>query len=415
MPYRVSVGYTGQEGILKGSDYKRVTAGFNINPSLFDKHLNLNINGKYSYSKTVSGGTDAVGAAINMDPTRPVKSNDEQFKNWGGFWQWALPTTSYDPTFPYNRNDDAPTNPVEKVENYDNYKSAHVLLGNVEADYKIHGFEDLHLHANLAGEYTTGGEYNTNNPQSTYGFYYGGNSEDKEKKYNLTATAYAQYTKDFNKANHFDIMAGYEYSHMKYWGNKWSKSMYPSTNEGKNDKGEPLAGTVKSFDTSRWRGQTYLVSWYGRANYSLLDRYLLTFTARYDGSSRFADGHRWGFFPSAAFAWRVKEESFLKDVNAISDLKLRLGWGKTGQQDTGKMYYTATYLKSTSNHFLYPIGGGNNTGLLYRPLAYNDELTWETTTTWNVGIDYGMFNQRLTLNLDAYYRKTTDLLSTTAA
>ena len=189
--------------------------------------------------------------------------------------------------------------------------------------------------------------------------------------------------------------------------------MYPSTFEGKNDAGEALAGTVKSYDTSRWRGQTYLVSWYGRANYSLLDRYLLTFTARYDGSSRFADGHRWGFFPSAAFAWRVKEESFLKDVNAISDLKLRLGWGKTGQQDTGKMYYTATYSKSTSNHFLYPIGGGNNTGLLYRPLAYNDELTWETTTTWNVGIDYGMFNQRLTLNLDAYYRKTTDLLSTT--
>ena len=210
MPYRVSVGYTGQEGILKGSDYKRVTAGFNINPSLLDKHLNININGKYSYSKTVPGGTDAIGAAINMDPTRPVKSNDEKFKNWGGYWQWALSTTAYDPTFPYNRNDDAPTNPVEKVENYDFYKSAHVLLGNVEADYKIHGFEDLHLHANLAGEYTTGGEYNTNNPQSTYGFYYGGNSENTEKKYNLLATAYAQYTKDFNKANHFDIMAGYE-------------------------------------------------------------------------------------------------------------------------------------------------------------------------------------------------------------
>ena len=411
MPYRVSVGYTGQEGILKGSDYKRVTAGFNINPSLLDKHLNLNINGKYSYSKTVPGGTDAVGAAINMDPTRPVKSNDEKFKNWGGYWQWTEPTSVFDPTFPYQLKDQAPVNPVEKVENYDFYKSAHVLLGNVEADYKIHGFEDLHLHANLAGEYTTGGEYNTNNPQSTYGYYYGGNSEDKEKKYNLLATAYAQYTKDFNKANHFDIMAGYEYSHMKYWGNQWSKQMYPNTWEGKNDAGEAQAGTVKSFDTSRRRGQTYLVSWYGRANYSLLDRYLLTFTARYDGSSRFADGHRWGFFPSAAFAWRVKEESFLKDVNAISDFKLRLGWGKTGQQDTGKEYYTATYAKSTSNHHLYPIGA-DNTGVLYRPLAYNDELTWETTTTWNVGIDYGMFNQRLTVNLDAYYRKTTDLLST---
>ena len=413
MPYRVSVGYTGQEGILKGSDYKRFTAGFNINPSLFDKHLNLNVNAKYSYSKTNPGGQDAVGAAINMDPTRPVKSSDETFKNWGGYWQWALPTTSYDPTFPFNRNDDAPTNPVEKVANYDFYKSANILLGNVEADYKIHGFEDLHLHANLAGEYSDGGEYNTNNPRSTYGFYYGGNSENKEKKYNLVATAYAQYTKDFNKANHFDVMAGYEYSHMKYWGNKWSKSMYPNTYEGKNDAGEALAGTVKSYDTSNWKGQTFLVSWYGRANYSLLDRYLLTFTARYDGSSRFADGHRWGFFPSAAFAWRVKEESFLKDVDAVSDFKFRLGWGKTGQQDTGKEYYTATYKKSTSQHHLYPIGGGDNTGLLYRPLAYNDELTWETTTTWNVGLDYGMFNQRLTLNLDAYYRKTTDLLSTT--
>ena len=189
MPYRVSVGYTGQEGILKGSDYKRVTAGFNINPSLLDKHLNLNVNGKYSYSKTTPGGTDAIGAAITMDPTRPVKSTDEQFKNWGGYWQWTLPTSAYDPTYQYALNDDAPVNPVEKVEHYNFDKSAHILLGNVEADYKIHGFEDLHLHANLAGEYSTGGEYNTNNPQSTYGFYYGGNSENTEKKYNLTATA----------------------------------------------------------------------------------------------------------------------------------------------------------------------------------------------------------------------------------
>ena len=414
MPYRVSVGYNGQQGVLEGSDYKRITAGISLNPTLLDKHLNLNINGKYSYSKTKPGGTDAVGAAISMDPTRPVRSNDEQFKNWGGYWQWTKATTSYDSTFPYARNDDAPANPVEKVENYNFYKSAHVLLGNVEADYKIHGFEDLHLHANLAGEYTTGGEYDNKNPQSTYGYYFGGTSENTEKKYNVLATAYAQYTKDFNKANHFDIMAGYEYSHMKYWGDQWSKSMYPSTNEGKSDDGKPLAGTVKSYDTSRWKGQTYLVSWYGRANYSLLDRYLLTFTARYDGSSRFADGHRWGFFPSAAFAWRVKEESFLKDVNAISDFKLRLGWGKTGQQDTGKEYYTPTYKMGISNHHLYPVGGiKNNPGTLYLPLAYNDDLTWETTTTWNVGIDYGMFNQRLTINLDAYYRKTTDLLSTT--
>ena len=414
MPYRISVGYTSQDGILKGSGYERVTAGINLNPSLLNKHLNLNINGKYSYSKTNPGGQSAVGAAITMDPTRPVKSSDDRFKNWGGYWQWTKSVTEYDPTFPYDRSSEAPSNPVELVDHYNFHKSANILLGNVEADYKIHGFEDLHLHVNLAGEYTDGGEYDHKNPQSTYGFYYGGDSEEKQKKYNVLATAYAQYTKDFNKANHFDIMAGYEYSHMKFWGNKWSRSMYPSTNEGKNDKGEALAGTVKSYDTSRYKGQIYLVSWYGRANYSLLDRYLLTFTARYDGSSRFSDGHRWGFFPSAAFAWRVKDESFLKNVDAISDLKLRLGWGKTGQQDTGKEYYTPVFAKSTSMHHLYPIGGSaNNKGILYRPLAFNDDLTWETTTTWNIGLDYGMFDQRLTVNLDAYLRKTTDLLSET--
>ena len=414
MPYRISVGYTSQDGILKGSGYERVTAGVNLNPSLLNKHLNLNINGKYSYSKTNPGGQGAVGAAITMDPTRPVKSSDDRFKNWGGYWQWTKATTSYDSTYPYDRmSDQSPSNPVELVDHYNFYKSANILLGNVEADYKVHGFEDLHLHANLAGEYTDGGEYDHKNPQSTYGYYYGGDSENTEKKYNVLATAYAQYTKDFNKANHFDIMAGYEYSHMKYWGNEWSRTMYPSTFQG-TDKGKPLAGTQKAYNTKISKGQTYLVSWYGRANYSLLDRYLLTFTARYDGSSRFADGQRWGFFPSAAFAWRVKEESFLKDVNAISDLKLRLGWGKTGQQDTGKEYYTASYAKSSSMHHLYPIGGSdNNKGILYRPLEYNDDLTWETTTTWNIGLDYGMFDQRLTVNLDAYYRKTTDLLSKT--
>ncbi len=412
MPYRVSVGYTSQKGILKGSDYQRVTAGFNLSPSLLDKHLNINANAKYSYAKTNPGGQDAIGAATTMDPTRPVTSDAEQFKNWGGYWQWTKSVSEYDPTFPYGRNDDAPSNPVEKIANYGFDKSAHVLLGNLEADYKIHGFEDLHLHVNLAGEYTTGGEYTHNSRYSTYSFYYGNDGENTEKKYNLLATAYAQYTKDFNKANHFDIMAGYEYSHMKYWGNSWDKTFYPSTYEGTSDTGEALAGTLKSSNTSEWKGQTYLVSWYGRANYTLLDRYLLTFTARYDGSSRFAKGHQWGFFPSAAFAWRVKDENFLKDVNAISDLKLRLGWGKTGQQDTGKEYYTATYKKSTSQHFLYPVGPSNS-GILYRPLAYNDDLTWETTTTWNVGFDFGMFDQRLTINADAYIRKTTDLLSTT--
>lgn len=411
MPYRVSLGYTNQKGILEGSDYSRFTAGVTVNPSLLDDHLTLNVNAKYSYSKTNPGGQEAIGAATAMDPTRPVKSNDEQFKNWGGYWQWTKTTAEFDPTFPYARNDDAPKNPVELVDHYTFDKSANVLLGNIEADYKLHGFEDLHLHMNLAGEYADGGEYTNNNPYSTYGFYYGGIGDNTEKKYHLTATAYAQYIKDFNEDHHFDIMAGYEYSHLKYWGNSWYKNYYPETNQGTYDDGTPKAGTINSESTNRWKGQTFLVSWFGRANYSLLDRYLFTFTARYDGSSRFADGHRWGFFPSAAFAWRVKDEAFLKNVEEISDFKLRLGWGKTGQQDTGKEYYTPIYKFSTSENYLYPVGPDNN-GILAKPLVYNNDLTWETTTTYNVGLDFGMFNQRLTLNVDAYMRKTTDLLCT---
>ena len=170
MPYRVSAGYTNQQGILKGSDYSRVTAGFTLNPTLLDDHLTMNINGKYAYSKTNPGGQGAIGNATRMDPTRPVKSDDEEFKNWGGYWQWTKPTTSYDPTFPYDRNSDAPSNPVEQIENYTFNKSVNVLLGNFEADYKIHGFEDLRLHINLAGEYSDGGEYTDYGPYNTYAY-----------------------------------------------------------------------------------------------------------------------------------------------------------------------------------------------------------------------------------------------------
>ena len=409
MPYRVSVGYTNQQGILKGSDYSRFTAGFTANPSLLDDHLNINANAKYAYSKTNPGGQEAISMATRMDPTRPVTSSDEMYKNWGGYWQWTKPVSEYDPTFPYARNDDAPKNPVELIDNYTFNKDAHVLLGNFEADYKIHGFEDLHLHMNLAGQYSYGAEHTNNLPKSTYGFYYGGIGENQEKRYNVQATAYAQYLKDFNKDHHFDIMAGYEYSRMKYWGDSWNKSYYPNTYEGTDDDGNTLAGKIKSDTNDYWKGQVILVSWLGRMNYSFRDRYLLTVSARYDGSSRFADGHRWGFFPSAAFAWKINSEPFLKDVKSISDLKLRLSWGQTGQQDTGMEYYTPTYVHGTNNLYTYPIGSGND-GTLWKPLTYNEDLTWETTTTYNIGLDFGMWNQRLTMSLDVYKRKTTDLL-----
>jgi iron complex outermembrane receptor protein len=415
MPYRVSVGYTNQQGTLKGSDYSRFTAGFTLTPSLLDDHLNLNINAKYAFSKTHPGGQGAISNATRMDPTRPVTSTEEQFQNWRtsvtglGYWQWTKPTSDFDDTFRYARNDDAPSNPVEQIDNYTFYKHTSMLIGNFQADYKIHGFEDLRLHAELSSEYDLGREITEEYPYSTYGFYYGNNGHQKQKKYNLQFAAWAQYFKDFNEAHHLDIMAGYEYRKTKYWGNKWFRNFYPMTNKAHYDDGTPKAGTINSESDGIWRGQNVLTSWIGRLNYSLYDRYLLTFTARADGSSRFADGHRWGFFPAVALAWRINDESFLKNVEMLSDLKLRLGWGQTGQQDTGMDYYTPAYSISTTNDHLYPIGP-NTSGKLYKPIPYNNELTWETTTTFNVGLDFGMFDQRLTLTVDAYYRKTTDLL-----
>lgn len=415
MPYRFSVGYTDQQGTLKGSDYNRVTAGLTLNPSLLDDHLNFNVNAKYSYSFNKPGNTGAIGNATRMDPTRPVTSTDPQYQSWKGYWQWVKETSDYPTTsgdFNYARNDDAPSNPVEQINRAAGTKKwANVVLGNFEADYKIHGFEDLRLHLNLAGEYAYGCEETNQNPFSTGAYFYGSYGTNDEKKYSTTLSAYAQYYKDFNENHHFDIMAGYEHEHMKYWGDSHYWGFYPQNTTLTDDDGNSLAGKIKDNDPSRWRGQTYLVSWYGRMNYTLMDRYLLTFTARYDGSSRFADGHRWGFFPSAALAWKISEEKFIKNISSISDFKLRLGWGKTGQQDTGMEYYTPIYSMSTNSHYYYPVGGGDNNGVLYRPLAYNNELTWETTTTYNAGIDFAMFKNRLNLTVDAYIRKTTDLLN----
>ena len=412
MPYRASIGYTDQQGTLRGSNYNRFTAGFTLNPSLLDDHLNININAKYAYSNNNPGNTSAIGSATSMDPTRPIKSDDSRFSNFGGYYEWVNWSSDYkDPAFTYVKNSDAPSNPVEQINQYNFSRYNNTLLGNAEFDYKIHGLEDVRLHLNLAGEYTQGQENTSQSPTSLAGFYYGSYGWNKEKKYNTTLQAYAQYYKDFTEKHHFDIMGGYEHQHMKYWGDSNFWGYYPSTSQKTDDDGNPLAGTeYHGSDPSSWKGQTYLVSFYGRMNYSYAERYLFTFTARGDGSSRFADGHRWGFFPSAAFAWRINEEAFMKNATDISDLKLRLGWGQTGQQDTGMEYYTQVYKKSTNSHYYYPIAGLS--GIMYKPLAYNEELTWETTTTYNVGIDLGMFKNRLTLSVDGYYRKTKDLLNT---
>ncbi len=411
MLYRVSLGYTGQDGILKTSDFKRYTVGANLNPTFFKEHLKLNVNLKGMIAKTRYANTSAIGAATRFDPTQSVTSSDDKYKNFGGYFQWVKANSDIsDANWDYISERNAVMNPVAALETYDDRATSKSLVGNLEIDYKIHGFEDLRLHADLGANLATGKQTTTEDPSCAGdNNYYGWSAVDIEDKYTLSLDAYAQYYKDFNANNHFDVMLGYEWQHLHYQGTYNGYGLYPSTYTGVDDSGNALSGTEINTSDSKWASESFLVSFFGRANYTLMDRYMLTATVRYDGSSRFAD--HWSLFPSFAFGWRIKQESFLRDVNAVSDLKLRLGYGATGQQEgIGDYTYLASYDVSTASDAKYDVSG--NGGEMYLPNAYNKDIKWETTKTYNVGLDFGFIGDFLTGSVDYYYRKTVDLLNT---
>ena len=416
MPYRVSVGYTDQNGILKTGNFQRATASVTLNPSLLDDHLKFNINGKFMYAYNRYANGDAIGDATRADPTHFAYSQDAAYKNYGGYWQWLDSGASLmDPEYATMWNRNTVANPLSRLYEKNDRANSWDYMGGVEVDYQIHGFEDLRLHANATGDWANGTQDTDYEPWGPTNFYYGNSGYSYEKKYNLTFSAYAQYYKDFAKTQHFDIMAGYEWSHNRYEGDSYYAGLYPLTTQQviTHDDGttEPAAGKPYNAKTSIWKSENYLVSFFGRANYIAFDRYMLTATVRRDGSSRFKE--HWATFPSVAFGWKINEEAFLKNVKWIYELKLRLGWGKTGQQDgIGDYNYFASYNVNTTNvDGRYPLVGLNDDGLMYRPNAYNQDLKWETTTTTNVGLDFSVFNNRFSGSIDYYYRKTTDLIN----
>ena len=413
LPYRVSVGYTGQQGILKTSKYDRYTASVNLNPSLLDNHLTLNLNAKGMYSENHKANTDAIGAAVDMDPTQDpysftspyhialIGGNMEQtLKNFGGYFEWPTPASALgDAQWAFTKHKDATKNPLAVLYGSDNKQTTRSFIGSADIDYKVHGFEDLRLHATLGLEVAEGKDKNTCYQFDPANMYYGGSSNNKNLKRNELLTAYAQYYKDINKNHHLDVMAGYEYQHFFFrYNNSWMQ-YYPATagdNAGKVFNDQP------EFD----KYENFLVSFFGRANYILMNRYYLTATVRRDGSSRFQE--HWGTFPSFAFAYKIKEEKPLRDLNWLSDLKLRLGYGVTGQQEGISNYLWIAQYRVGGPYGYYPMAGD---GKLYTPKYFNKNLKWETTTTYNVGLDFGAFDQRVTASVDWYYRKTKDLIN----
>jgi len=404
LPYRVSAGYTNQQGIIKTSNFERFTGALTLNPSFLNDHLKVTLNAKGMWTKNRYADGEAIKAARQFDPTQPVYASG--YDNFGGYYQWLDDGTALnDSSWPKTYYSLATKNPVSILNLKNDRAISRDFLGSADVDYKVHGFEDLRLHVTAGIDIAKGRQVTDVEPASPQAIYYGSYGWESQLKRNMQLSAYAQYYHDFNdKAkNHFDIMAGYEWAH--FWHNTKNAywSYYPSTNSD-----ATLAGKQRNYAPYYYATENYLVSFFGRANWSLMDgRYMVTATVRNDGSSRFKE--HWATFPSFAFAWRVNEENLFKKIDWLSDLKLRLSWGMTGQQEgIGDYNYFAIYEMNTGNESTYPTAGN---GSLARPKAYDPNLKWETTTSYNVGLDWGILKQRLTGSVDWYYRKTTDLLN----
>ncbi len=387
LPYRVSLGYTDQDGIMKNTDMRRMTGSISLTPTFFENSLKVNANLKAMNTDHNFGDSGALGSAINMDPTQPVYDGNPAS---GGYFQWSN----------YGANLGT-ANPVQQLMEVDNKSNVKRVIGNIQIDYRLPFLKDLRANLNLATDYTTSEGHN-NRPKTSPSVltspYWGRLNDYTGKNYNDLLDFYLNYTRDISSLfSRVDVTAGYSWQHFKRENYSYTRGYY--------DKDHVFAGD----DVSSYITENYLVSFFGRINYTLLDKYLLTVTLRDDGSSRFVGKNKWGLFPSAAFAWKIKDEAFLKNVKALSELKLRLGWGVTGQQDIGNDYPAQAKYKTSVAGYYYPIGGVFLPTL--RPEAYDPNIKWEETTTQNIGLDFGFLNNRINGALDLYKRVTDDLLN----
>jgi len=408
MPYRASVAYNSQQGTLKGSSYDRGTIDLNISPNFFDRHLTIDVNAKgvYAYSDYSDGGTVRSAAFFNptQDPYWRNPDGTVDYTTTNGYWNYGngrgtefTPNTLVGPS------------PLSQL--YDSISDAASsrFIGRIAVDYKLHGFEALRFNVSAGVDVTATDTYNGVRPGSFQAYADTENLRigQHTKGYNLSRSqlleAYASYNDSWG-IHSLDVLAGYSWQN-NYWASR-HVTYFNETDEIKLEPGETADSRYLWY-----RNENYLLSFYGRVNYSIDSRYVFTFTARGDGSSKFAKAHRWGFFPSGAFAWNVAQEPFMKDFKAVSTLKIRLSAGLTGQQDgIGDYVHLARYAMSNDPYKTYNMGNSDYMNLL-TPQAYDPTIRWETTMTYNVGLDFGFFNDRLNGSIDAYIRDTRNLLN----
>jgi TonB-linked outer membrane protein, SusC/RagA family/TonB-dependent outer membrane receptor, SusC/RagA subfamily, signature region len=393
LPYRFSFGYSDYEGILKTDDMQRVTLGLNLNPTLFNDDLKIDFVTKYMFVKHDFGNGDAIGAAIQMDPTQPVYDTSSPY---GGYWTWTQ--ANGDPITV------ATSNPVALLNQKKDHSDVNRFIGNLKLDYSLPFLPELTVNMNIGMDYSksVGKVLIPGDAAFSYNSLYGGgvNRRYQQEKMNNVFDFTLNYNKKFSASSKIDALVGYSWQHFHRKGNAYET----------NDISSPQFVELRVNDSSDYDTENYLVSFFGRVNYTLKDRYLFTATLRDDGSSRFSKDNRWGLFPSVALAWRIADEPWMQGFENMSEMKLRLGWGITGQQNiTNDDYpYLARYTFSQINA-MYQFG--NQFYYTLRPDGYDANLKWEETYTYNIGIDYGYYNQRLYGSLDLYYRRTYDLIN----
>ena len=409
MPYRASLGYSDQMGTLIGSNYDKGTLDFSLSPNFFDKHLTLSVNAKgvYAYYKYADDGV--VGNAASFNPTQ-----DPYFRNADG----SIDFDTCNGYFNYGTGRGQEfvgssllgVSPLSQLYDRDSNGKSLRLIGSVALDYKVHGLESLRFNVTASTDLSN---YESHNGSIVGSYQAMTDTENRgigqytnkwEHRRTSTLEAYANYNETWGIHN-LDVMAGYSWQH--FYGSDRGLSYFNLSNELKLDKDEDPAVRYPT-----WRWENYLVSFYARVNYSLASKYLFTASVRTDGSSRFSPATRWGVFPSGAFAWNIKQEDFLKDIRPVSQLKFRLSAGVTGQQDGIDNYaYLSEYKLSTDVYHQQWMGDAEKWQFMWTPGAYDPNIKWETTTTYNVGVDFGFFGDRITGSVDAYLRNTKDLLN----
>lgn len=395
LPYRLSLGYNEQNGLVKTNNFRRTSVGLNLSPKLFDNHLtvNANIKGSMTENRFPAG---VIGAAQFFDPTQEVYDYSAQGDKVNNYWEWFLT--------PNNVNVNATRNPLASLYGRRDVSTVFRGIGNLHLDYKLHFLPDLHFNVVGGYDYQKGTGAVTEFPNFA-GVLSSGNLSTRrdytQEKTNQLLETYLNYVKTITPIDtKVDLLAGYSYQQfhdkvpgaLTYYG---SPDKVPT---GNND----------------YEGKLTLLGFYGRGIFTIANKYILTGSVRRDATSRFYNGvdlkNNWGTFFAASGAWKIKNETFLKSSNVVSDLKLRAGWGETGQQEVGGYYNSfASYNVSEASA---QYGFGDNFYFMYRPTQYNPNLTWETTETINAGLDFGFWNNRITGSVDWFKKNTRDLLAT---